>query len=285
MPPAEWENGNLNDYLFETDPYEVQLEAFKRSRDSEAFGLLMEMGLGKSKILIDTCAYLRARGRIGAAIIFAPSGVHRNWVTREIPKHHPSWSPHVAAAWSSSARKADRRAMESLFEAGPDPFRYATVNYEALSVERARRWVRRVIETYGPVMIALDESHFAKNPSAKRTKALLRLRRLAAYRRILTGTAVLQGPPDLYSQFAFLDPGIFGHRSIVSFRAEYAEILDPSHPLVRHAQSRSRWPVQIVARDADGNPIWRNQAQLRRLMAPHAFVARKGDWLDRKSVV
>ncbi len=39
----------------------------------------MEMGTGKSKVLVDNIAMLYDKGKINAALIIAPKGVYRNW--------------------------------------------------------------------------------------------------------------------------------------------------------------------------------------------------------------
>ena len=49
----------------------------------------MEMGLGKSKVIIDTIGKLKLEGEIDAAMIVAPKGVYDNWVKQEIPNHLP----------------------------------------------------------------------------------------------------------------------------------------------------------------------------------------------------
>ena len=47
----------------------------------------MEMGCGKSKVLIDNIAWLYEKGKIDCAIIVAPKGVYMNWKNSEIPIH------------------------------------------------------------------------------------------------------------------------------------------------------------------------------------------------------
>ena len=42
----------------------------------------MEMGTGKSKVLIDTIAYLGNTQQIDFALIIAPKGVYKNWVNK-----------------------------------------------------------------------------------------------------------------------------------------------------------------------------------------------------------
>ena len=62
-------------YKFKTKPYEHQITALKKSWDKEEYGYFMEMGTGKTKVLIDNMAMLYDRGKINGALIIAPKGV------------------------------------------------------------------------------------------------------------------------------------------------------------------------------------------------------------------
>jgi len=46
------------DYKFKTKPYAHQLKALKKSHNKELFAYFMEMGTGKSKVLIDNVSML-----------------------------------------------------------------------------------------------------------------------------------------------------------------------------------------------------------------------------------
>ena len=65
-----------------------------------------------------------------------------------------------------------------------------------------------------------------KHPTAKRTKAILTLGKLAKYRRILTGSPVTKSPLDLYTQCGFLNSYLLGYDSYYAFRNRYANMLD-----------------------------------------------------------
>ena len=75
-------------FKFKTEPYAHQLTALEKSYDKKNYGYFMEMGCGKSKVLLDNIAYLASQGEIDTAVIVAPKGVYRNWETSEI--HAPS---------------------------------------------------------------------------------------------------------------------------------------------------------------------------------------------------
>jgi len=74
-------------YKFKTKPYAHQLKALEMSWNREVFAYFMEMGTGKSKVLLDNIAMLYDRGKINGALIIAPKGVYKNWFDSEIPVH------------------------------------------------------------------------------------------------------------------------------------------------------------------------------------------------------
>ena len=76
-------------YKFKTKPYAHQLKALEMSWNKEVFAYFMEMGTGKSKVLLDNVAMLFDKGKINSVLIVAPKGVYENWYDSEIPEHLP----------------------------------------------------------------------------------------------------------------------------------------------------------------------------------------------------
>jgi len=214
-------------YKFKTKPFKHQLDVFKSSRDKKYFGLLMEQGTGKSKVIVDTAAYLYSRGKINACLIIAPNGVHQNWVFNEVPTHIPDYIPYRIAAWSSTMQKAQREAFNSLYDADYEGLKILAVNVEAYSTgsKKAITMTRSFINGFTTLLV-IDESHKIKRPGAKRSKAIMSLKNHVEYRRILTGTMITKGPLDAYMQMRFLHDDILGYDNFYSFRARYAEMED-----------------------------------------------------------
>ena len=196
------------EYKFKTKPYKHQFDAFMISKDKESYALFMEQGTGKSKVIIDNIAYLFRKGSIDTVVIAAPKGVYRNWIASEYETHMPDdvkeftrlqiWSP------AETISNIDN-LVEFLKES--NKLRFFVVNIEALSTEKGKNYVHRLLNT-GKSFFVIDESSNIKNRTARRTKNCHKLYKLAKYRRILTGTPVTQGPLDLWSQMHFLDPYI-----------------------------------------------------------------------------
>ena len=211
-------------YKFKTKPYAHQLSALEKSWDKEEYAYFMEMGTGKSKVLVDNMAMLYDKGRINGAVIIAPKGVYRNWLSQEIPNHLPSHVQHKTVLWTASTSKAKDKEYRQLFETDDD-LHILIVNVEALSTKRGLEFVAKFLNCH-EALLTIDESTTIKNPKAKRTKSILLLSKRAKYRRILTGSPVTKSPLDLYTQCNFLNEFLLGFSSYYAFRNRYANMID-----------------------------------------------------------
>ena len=211
-------------YKFKTEPYAHQLEALKKSWNKTEYALFMEMGTGKSKVLIDNIAVLYDRGAINAAVIVAPKGVYKNWSEREIPIHMPDHVLCRVGVWNPAPKAKEKKELLKLFEVS-DNLKILMVNVEAFSTKKGVTFVEKFLLTHN-ALIAVDESTTIKNPKAQRTKSLVKLAINTKYRRILTGFPVTQSPLDLYSQSEFLSSHLLGHTSFYTFQNRYAQLIN-----------------------------------------------------------
>ena len=212
------------DYKFKTEPYEHQLTALGASHKKENFALFMEMGTGKSKVLIDNIAMLYDRGKINAALIVAPKGVYHNWERQELPIHMPEHVLYQTITWSPVETKKQQTELKKLFIHNEDLVIFL-MNIEAFSTKKGMKIAERFLLAHSALM-AIDESTTIKSPTASRTKSVLKLRTLAKYRRILTGAPVTKSPLDLYTQCFFLDPDFLDFSSYYAFKNRYAIMVD-----------------------------------------------------------
>ena len=211
-------------YKFKTKPYAHQLTALEKSWDRTEYGYFMEMGTGKSKVLVDNMAMLYDKGRINGAVIVAPKGVYRNWYSQEIPNHLPSHIQPKMVLWTALTSKTKDKEYQTLFETGHD-LHILIINVEALSTKKGLDFAAKFMRCH-KTMLAIDESTTIKNPNAKRTKSILTLGKEATYRRILTGSPVTKSPLDLYTQCGFLNSFLLGYDSFYAFRNRYANMID-----------------------------------------------------------
>ena len=207
-------------YKFKTQPYEHQLKALTMSWDKEYFAYFMEMGTGKSKVLIDNIAMLYDKGKINGALIVAPKGVVGTWYLNQIPDHLPDHIEHKNVLWKPNITRKQNLRLKSLFETGTD-LHILIMNVEAFSTTKGCEFAKKFLDSHRTLM-AVDESTTIKNPDAKRTKNICNLSILSKYRRILTGSPVTKSPLDLYKQCDFLKEELLGHGSYYTFRTRYA---------------------------------------------------------------
>ena len=216
----------IKHYKFKTEPYAHQIKALEKSWAQETYGLFMEMGTGKSKVLVDNIAMLYDRGAIKGALIVAPKGVYKNWHDIEFPVHLPDHVEHTKVLWEPNITKKKQWELDTLFDDKGD-LKILIMNVEAFSTQKGLDFAHSFLNIFlGRALIGIDESTTIKNPTAKRTKNILKLADLAKYRRILTGSPVTKSPLDLFSQCKFLDPFHLGYDSYYAYRSRYAHMLD-----------------------------------------------------------
>jgi len=209
-------------YKFKTKPYAHQLTALEKSWNQENYAYFMEMGTGKTKVLIDNLSMLYDKGAVNGALIIAPKGVVSTWYNQEIPTHLPKHIQNVTVLWQANITKTQQEKLNSLFETGED-LHILIMNVEAFSTDKGRLFAGKFLQSHKSLM-AIDESTTIKNPKAKRTKNILSLRSNAKFRRIMTGSPVTKNPLDLYAQCEFLDPYLLNFSSFYAFRNRYAEM-------------------------------------------------------------
>ena len=222
-------------YKFKTKPYAHQLKALEMSWNKEVFAYFMEMGTGKSKVLLDNISMLYDKGKINGALIIAPKGVYKNWFDSEIPTHLVNHINKEVVLWQALINQKQQDKLDTLFKPEVD-LHILLMNVEALSTKKGFDFAYKFLVSHN-ALIAVDESTTIKNPSAKRSKNILKLASLSKYRRILTGSPVTKSPLDLYTQCLFLDEYLLDYSSYYAFRTRYA--------VMRSANFNGR-SVQIV---------------------------------------
>jgi SNF2 family DNA or RNA helicase len=222
----------------------------------------MEMGTGKSKVLIDNMSILYDKGLINGALIIAPKGVYKNWFDSEIPTHMADHIEKTMVLWESSAGKSKEKELNTLFKSSYD-LHILVMNVEALSTKKGKQFAEKFLSCHKTLM-AIDESTTIKNPGAARTKNIIALGKNVLYKRILTGSPVTKSPLDLYTQCWFLDPWLLDQQSYYSFRTRYA--------LTRKIMVNGR-QIEIVVG-------YRNLGELSEKIKPFSHRVLKDDCLD-----
>jgi SNF2 family DNA or RNA helicase len=249
-------------YKFKTKPYAHQLTALEKSWNKENFAYFMEMGTGKTKVLIDNVAMLYDKGKIDSALIIAPKGVVKTWYEQELPTHLPDHIENVSVLWQPNITKTQQEKLDSLFEID-SALHILVMNVEALSTEKGVKFATKFINSH-KTMMAIDESTTIKTPTARRTKNIIKIGLNAKYKRIMTGSPITKNPLDLYTQCEFLDPWLLDFSSYYAFRNRYAEMK------TMHVHGRS---IQVVDK-------FQNLGELSDTVKQFSYRVLKEDCLD-----
>ena len=249
-------------YKFKTKPYAHQLTALEKSWNKENFAYFMEMGTGKTKVLIDNLAMLYDKGKIDGALIIAPKGVVKTWYEQELPTHLPNHIDNTTVLWQSNITKSQQEKLDSVLE-NEMLLHILVMNVEALSTEKGVNFARKFINSHKTLM-AIDESTTIKTPTARRTKNIILLGKQAKYKRIMTGSPITKNPLDLYTQCEFLDPWLLDFTSYYAFRNRYAEMK------TMHLRGRS---IQVVSE-------FKNLSELSETVKQFSYRVLKEDCLD-----
>ena len=249
-------------YKFKTKPFAHQLKALEMSWDKKVFAYFMEMGTGKSKVLIDNISMLYDKGAINGVLIIAPKGVYKNWYDSEIPTHIPDHIEKKMVLWQSNITQTKQKELNILFKSETD-LHILIMNVEAFSTKKGTEFARKFLSCHKTLM-AIDESTTIKTPTAERTKSIVKLGQDVKYKRILTGSPVTKSPLDLFTQCYFLDAWLLDQQSYYSFKTRYA--------IMKKIMVGGR-SIEIVAG-------YRNLGELSDKLKPFSFRVLKDDCLD-----
>lgn len=210
-----------------TPQFAHQRAVYDAHKDDPYYALFWEMGLGKTKLVLDVAAHLHDQCKIEGLLVVAPNSVYRNWLHEaEIHLAVPYMPLAYEKATSKRATGQQMLLLDRAFEALR--LRVLCMSYDSAATEHGQIYAKDFLRGYDCMVVA-DESTAIKTHSAQRTKAVKRLGAMARYRWICTGTPVAQSPFDIHSQIAFLDPGYwnrFGMRSLGAFKSEFGEFVN-----------------------------------------------------------
>ena len=263
---------------------EAAYRAPNRPSNGDNFAYLMDMGTGKSKVVLDEWGAGVLNGGPQSLLIVAPAGSYRNWFAdkselsrSELNVHLPDWlrEKMVVNYWSSGGGKAHRDSLAEFLRVRGRP-RALFVNVEALStVDRARELVEEYLET-DDCYFGVDESTTIKGPTSQRGKYMVAIGERAPVKRILTGLLTPRSPLDAWAQFAFLDWKILGSPTYFGFKRRFA--------ITKKIMVDQEWlngePVEGTGRKVDMVVGYRNVEELNERIAKYSFRVLKEECLD-----
>jgi len=199
------------DYTFKTEPYKHQIVAFNYLRDRAYAGLFMDMGTGKTKVIIDILSDKAIKDDINKVLIMAPNSVLESWES-EIKKHSSIDNYDITLLRGTKNQRI--KALDPWKFEDTSKLHYIIINYEGCSV------VFKELLYHNFDVVICDESTRIKNPRATRSKRAFDLGLRAKYKYILTGQPITKSYVDLFGQYKFLDHTIFGKNQFI-FKNKY----------------------------------------------------------------
>lgn len=207
------------DYIRHPDPnlvladYQEAALLFSLNRDC---GLFMEQGTGKTPIVVNRICLegfrkRRDKGQLYRALIVCPKHVRKNWENEFV-----RFSTRIGKVVSARGGELDR--LKAVVEAVTDDDPECCFSACIISVDSVKA-TKKALQTAVWDLIVWDESHYGKNPTAKRSKAMREFNdTLSVHKMALTGTPIANHLMDLWSQLEFLGEGMSGFLAFKNFR-------------------------------------------------------------------
>lgn len=180
---------------------------------NKGFGLLFEMGCGKTLTAIAIAGAGYQMGKVERLLIVAPTSVVAVW-----PKELQEYAKFKYTCKTLLGEKKQRlKQIDDLIKFPFKALKVAVINYEST-------WRPEILEKlkeFDADMVIADESQRIKTYDAAQSKAMHELGDQARYKLILSGTPVQTAAIDIWSQYRFLDKSVFGD-NFFKFRGRYA---------------------------------------------------------------
>ena len=227
-----------NGFKMKTKPWEHQLKALEYLIDRDTAALYTKPGSGKTKIMID----LIVNRDFKRVLVVAPKKPCDVWPPQfilhaglgsdtVIPLHNLSW-------------EQKQEKLKWAMEQPQDKQLVFIINYDSVwrnPLDRMLFYKKLNLDC-----VICDESHRIKSPGSKCSRFLARLGKIVPHRYLLTGTPLAENPMDVYAQYRFLDPGIFG-TNYYAFCDQYQNVDPYLTAKIGHTMLDRRQPYKNLA--------------------------------------
>lgn len=201
-------------------PFDHQKIMATAAVEVDGLAFLCEVGTGKTRAATEAASALVRAGDLDAVIVICLAAGIGEWVD-EVPMWSNDLHPVPLRGSMEERREILRRALAGELPV-PDGKRPALItNFEALL--RITTTIEEGAKAGARVGLIVDEMHKLRNPTAKRTKFAMRLARACRWRLGMTGSPIVNGIQNIWSQWYLVDLGITFGANFVQFRREFFE--------------------------------------------------------------
>ncbi len=187
-------------------PHSYQRAAIDALLTYTHYGLMLDMGLGKTVITLTAIKALLDDWAVAKVLIIAPKKVaDSTWATESQKWDHTKDLRVVKVMGSEDKRRQALAADADIYIINREMVVWLCEQYKQLPFD----------------MLIIDESSNFKNPQAKRFKALKKQRGVFSRIVLLTGTPAPNTLEDLWAQVYLLDAGERLGRTITAYRSKY----------------------------------------------------------------
>lgn len=205
--------------------WQNQEEAMQFALQHNAVMLDLDMGCGKTRVAIDTVYERKDSFRV---LVVCPKAVIPVWRENLEKFAPPGWSCWDEQKGTVATKAAHLKRFFSEHLRNPSTHQFVVINYDCVW----RKPMGDLLLRAGFSTVILDESHRAKAAGSKVSKYLAMLGKRVKYRMCLSGTPMANSPLDVYGQYRFLDPSIFGTNYYNDFLYRYAVMGGPERRFV-----------------------------------------------------
>ena len=204
-------------YTFKTNPYEYQKVGIEYGLNHNNFILADEQGLGKSKQIVDLACVRKLNNEIKQCLIICcVNSIKYNW-QKEVETHSNEIAFVLGTRFRKNGKCYNGSVQDRINDLKTHDEFFLITNMETLRNEEFVKTLNKKNDTIQ--MIALDESHFCRNPQATQSKGLLKLKDFK-YKVAMSGTPIVNKPLDAYTALKWLG---FEKAPFSTFKNYYCE--------------------------------------------------------------
>lgn len=191
--------------------WQNQDEAVQFALSHPSCMLDMDMGTGKTRVALDVAF---ERSDVCKILVVCPKAVVGVWRENLIKFHnYTDWVCWDEQKGTVKSKTEDLKMWFDVYvreverNIGLKQKQFVIINYDSVWRDPIGEYIYKKV---GFDMVILDESHRAKSAGSKVSKYLAMLGKKVKYKMCLSGTPMANSPLDVYGQYRFLDPTIFG---------------------------------------------------------------------------